>query len=79
MNAMIEVNSTRNVFDVAIIGAGPGGLCAAHALARLGFSIGVFEQAHMLRPIGAALGMGDTGYAALAQVDAELAHAGASC
>ena len=71
---MIEVNSTGTVFDVAIIGAGPGGLCAAHALARLGFSIGVFERAHVLRPIGAALGMGDTGYAALAEIDADLAQ-----
>lgn len=74
VHGMIEVNSTDNVLDVAIIGAGPGGLCAAHALARLGFSIGVFEQAHLLRPIGAALGMGDPGYAALAEIDAELAQ-----
>ena len=71
---MIEVNSTGNIFDVAIIGAGPGGLCAAHALARLGFSIGVFERAKVLRPIGAALGMGDTGYAALAEIDVALAQ-----
>ncbi len=71
---MIEVNSTGNVLDVAIIGAGPGGLCAAHALARLGFSIGVFEQARVLRPIGAALGLADMGYAALAEIDADLAQ-----
>lgn len=71
---MIEVNSTDNVLDVAIIGSGPSGLCAAHALAQLGFSIAIFEQAQMLRPIGAALGMGDTGYAALAEIDADLAQ-----
>lgn len=65
---------TSDVFDVAIIGAGPGGLCAAHALAKLGLSIGVFEQAHALRPIGAALGLGDMGYAALAEISVELAH-----
>lgn len=71
VNGMIEFD---NLLDVAIIGAGPGGLCAAHALARLGFSIGVFEQARLLRPIGAALGMGDSGYAALAEIDADLAQ-----
>jgi salicylate hydroxylase len=74
MNGMMEVNSTGKVFDVAIIGAGPGGLSAAHALAQLGFSVGVFERAQVLRPIGAALGMGDMGYAALAEIDAELAQ-----
>jgi 2-polyprenyl-6-methoxyphenol hydroxylase-like FAD-dependent oxidoreductase len=41
-------------FDIAIIGAGPGGLCAAHGLANLGFSVAVFERARALRPIGAA-------------------------
>jgi 2-polyprenyl-6-methoxyphenol hydroxylase-like FAD-dependent oxidoreductase len=49
-------------FDIAIIGAGPGGLCAAHELANLGFSVAVFERAKALRPIGAALGLGEAGY-----------------
>ena len=71
---MIEGNSSSNVVDIAIIGAGPGGLSAAHALARLGFSIRVFERAKVLRPIGAALGMGEMGYAALAEIDAVLAQ-----
>ena len=61
---MTKAILTNNVFDIAIIGAGPGGLCAAHALAKQGFSIGVFEQAHVLRPIGAAL----------AEISADLGH-----
>jgi len=69
-----ETNSIANVVDIAIIGGGPGGLAAAHALARLGFKVGVFERAQVLRPIGAALGMGDMGYAALASIDAVLAQ-----
>ncbi len=60
-------------FDIAIIGAGPGGLCAAHALANLGFSVGVFERARALRPIGAALGLAEAGYKALALINADLA------
>ncbi|MDF5721131.1 MAG: FAD-dependent monooxygenase [Rhizonema sp. PD37] len=71
---MTEAILTNNVFDIAIIGAGPGGLCAAHALANQGFSVGIFEQAHVLRPIGAALGLRDMGYAALAEISADLAH-----
>jgi len=71
---MTEGNSSSNVVDIAIIGAGPGGLSAAHALARLGFSIRVFERAKVLRPIGAALGMGEIGYAALAEIDAVVAQ-----
>ena len=71
---MSETNSINNVVDIAIIGAGPGGLAAAHALARLGFKVGVFERAQVLRPIGAALGMGDMGYAALDSIDAVLAQ-----
>ncbi len=70
---MSKTNSSSNFVDIAIIGAGPGGLSAAHALAQLGFKIGVFERAQVLRPIGAALGMGDMGYAALASIDAVLA------
>ncbi len=71
---MTKATLTDNVFDIAIIGAGPGGLCAAHALAKQGFTIGVFEQAHVLRPIGAALGLGEMGYAALAEISTDLAH-----
>jgi salicylate hydroxylase len=60
-------------FDIAIIGAGPGGLCAAHGLANLGFSVAVFERARALRPIGAALGLAEPGYQALGLINADLA------
>lgn len=55
--------------DVAIIGAGPGGLAAAHALLRRGFSVKVFERARELRPIGAALGLFPNAYKALEAID----------
>jgi salicylate hydroxylase len=58
--------------DVAIIGAGPGGLAAALALARQCRRVGVFERAGALRPIGAALGLADRGYQALAAIDPAL-------
>jgi cation diffusion facilitator CzcD-associated flavoprotein CzcO len=34
-----------DILDIAIIGAGPGGLSAAHALTQRGFSVGIFEKA----------------------------------
>ncbi|MGK7944621.1 MAG: FAD-dependent oxidoreductase [Microcystaceae cyanobacterium] len=61
------------ILDVAIIGAGPGGLAAAHSLAKLGFSVAVFEKAKAFRPIGAALGLSDMGYDALANINPDLA------
>ncbi len=60
--------------DIAIIGAGPGGLSAAHALANRGFTVGVFEQAQVLRPIGAALGLAEQGYAALNDISPALSQ-----
>jgi len=54
--------------DIGIIGAGPGGLSAAHALANQGFSVEVFERAQALHPIGAALGLAEQGYAALQEI-----------
>jgi salicylate hydroxylase len=58
--------------DVAIIGAGPGSLAAALALARQCRRVGVFERAGALRPIGAAVGLADRGYQALASIDPAL-------
>lgn len=58
--------------DIAIIGAGPGGLSAAHALANRGFSVGIFDRAQVLHPIGAALGLAEQGYAALNAISPEL-------
>ncbi len=59
--------------DVAIIGAGPGGLAVAHSLGKIGFSVAVFERAKTFRPIGAALGLADMGYNALADIYPDLA------
>lgn len=58
--------------DIAIIGAGPGGLSTAHALINRGFSVRIFEQAPVLRPIGAALGLAEPGYAALQEITPSL-------
>lgn len=62
----------KPVVDVAIIGAGPGGLAAAHALLRLGLSVKVFERAREMRLIGAALGLFPNAYKALEAIDPEL-------
>jgi salicylate hydroxylase len=69
---MTESSASTSPVDVAIIGAGPGGLSAAHALINRGFSVGVFERAKVLRPIGAALGLGEQGYAALKEISPDL-------
>ena len=60
--------SSTSPIDIGIIGAGPGGLSAAHALANQGFSVEVFERAQALHPIGAALGLAEQGYAALQEI-----------
>lgn len=62
----------KPVVDVAIIGAGPGGLAAAHALLRRGLSVKVFERARELRLIGAALGLFPNAYKALEAINPEL-------
>jgi len=68
-----EFTNNSSILDIAIIGAGPGGLSAAHALANRGFSVGVFERAKALHPIGAALGLAEQGYQALANINHQLA------
>lgn len=40
---------------VVIIGAGSGGLTAAHTLLRAGFTVQIFEQATELREVGAGI------------------------
>ena len=45
---MNSLNLNNDILDVAVIGAGPGGLAVAHALAKLGFSVGIFEKAKIL-------------------------------
>jgi salicylate hydroxylase len=58
--------------DVVIIGAGPGGLAAAHALLRQGLRVKVFERAKAFRQIGAALGLFPNAYKALDAIDPAL-------
>ena len=41
--------------QVAVIGAGIGGLGAALSLFRAGFDVQVYEQAHALREVGAGI------------------------
>jgi len=72
---MNQASTHTTLVDIAIIGAGPGGLSAAHALANQGFTVGVFEQVQTLRPIGAALGLAEQGYAALHDISPGLAKA----
>jgi salicylate hydroxylase len=41
--------------NIAIVGGGMAGLAAAHALARFGFDVEIFEQAPMLGEVGAGI------------------------
>ena len=55
--------------DVAVVGAGIGGLTAAIALRRKGVSVTVYEQAPQLLPIGASLAMGPNATRLLGALD----------
>ena len=69
---MTQSSGNSAPLDIAIIGAGPGGLSAAHALANRGFSVGIFDRAQILQPIGAALGLAEQGYEALNNISLSL-------
>ena len=69
---MAQSSANASPLDIAISGAGPGGLSAAHAMANRGFSVGIFDRAQFLRPIGAALGLAEHGYAALNAISPDL-------
>lgn len=51
---------------IGIVGAGPGGLCAALAFALHGHEVEVFEQAAELGAVGAGIQVSPNGWAALA-------------
>jgi salicylate hydroxylase len=51
--------------DIAVAGAGPGGLAAALALHRLGHRVVIFEQFDAPKPIGSGLILQPTGLAVL--------------
>ncbi len=64
--------------DIAIVGAGIGGLAAATALARRGARVRVYEQAPALAEVGAGLQIAPNGVAVLEALglrDAAAAHA----
>ena len=60
----------RDVCDVAIVGAGPGGLAAALALQRRGYDVRVFERREAFRPAGVAVFIWPHGLEHLKQIDA---------
>ncbi len=53
----ININTPRAVEDVAIIGAGLGGLATAIALRQAGLDVQVYERARELRAVGAGLSL----------------------
>jgi 2-polyprenyl-6-methoxyphenol hydroxylase-like FAD-dependent oxidoreductase len=55
----------RDSLDIAVIGAGVGGLAAATSLARAGHRVAVFERFSEPRPLGSGLMLQPTGLAAL--------------
>ena len=55
--------------EIAIAGAGPGGLAAALALHRLGHRIVIYEQFEKARPLGSGLILQPTGLAVLDWLD----------
>ena len=59
---------TRSGREVAVVGAGIGGLGAAIALARAGWEPTVFEAEERLRPLGAGLSVWPNGTRALRQL-----------
>ena len=62
------MNSSSTGLQIAIIGAGIGGLAAAAALLRVGHNVRVYEQAQSFTRVGAGIQQGPN---ALATVDRE--------
>ncbi|MFE5331498.1 FAD-dependent monooxygenase [Embleya sp. NPDC056575] len=56
--------------EAIVVGAGPGGLAAATALHRKGWSVVVLERSATLEPIGAAIAIAPNGLRALDTIDA---------
>lgn len=63
------------VKNVAIIGAGPGGLATAIALRQQGINVQIYEKAQQFRPAGAGLGMMPNGFNSLEAIDPRLVKA----
>ena len=58
---MISVN-------IAIVGGGIGGLCAAVTLQKQGHEVNVFESAPVFQPVGAGIGIGSNAMQALMEI-----------
>jgi len=54
--------------NIAIIGGGIGGLCAAVTLQKQGFSVQVYEANTMFQPVGAGIGIGSNAMQALMEI-----------
>lgn len=54
--------------EIAIIGGGIGGLCAAVTLQKQGFSVNVYETAPTFQPVGAGIGIGSNAMKALMDI-----------
>lgn len=54
--------------NIAIIGGGIGGLCAAVTLQKQGHEVHVFESAPVFHPVGAGIGIGSNAMQALMEI-----------
>lgn len=55
-------------YDIAIIGGGIGGLCAALSLQQKGHRVNLYEAAKELKPVGAGIGVGSNSLQALVKL-----------
>ena len=68
--------SGNDNLPILIAGGGIGGLAAAYALARKGFSVRLLEQAEEFREIGAGIQLGPNIFRALEKLGLKDAGAG---
>lgn len=54
--------------EIAIIGGGIGGLCAAVTLQKQGYSVQVYEASSSFQPVGAGIGIGSNAMQALVEI-----------
>jgi FAD-dependent urate hydroxylase len=55
-------------YNIAIVGGGIGGLCAALSLQQTGHTVNLYEAAYELKPLGAGLGVGSNSLQALTKM-----------
>ncbi|MEH2444816.1 MAG: NAD(P)/FAD-dependent oxidoreductase [Nostoc sp.] len=61
MNINLTQKLSKPIVEIAIVGAGPGGLAAAIALRSQGINVQVYEKAQEFRPAGTGLGLAPNG------------------